>query len=319
MGSLIFFTSCQKDTDLFIPNTTPGTGLDTVWTSSLTNLSPINVLKHSLNKELLVDSLDITIGGTIQTRDGLTVTLLSQSCLFPNGALVTGKIYIESFLVKQKGDMIKLDKPTTSNGRVLISGGEVFVKLRKENEELHLAPGKSIYLKYADASPTSLMKLFNGDESNSERFNWVPDSSNINSGVAVATQPAPGYELFTNHLRWINCDYFADTSGSRINVTASLAADYTNANTAVYLVFKDQRSVMGMYGDANTRRFTSTKVPAGKQVIIVSITKRGDNGYFLGHETITTGATGTVSGGQIVPLSPQPTSLPDIRSYLATL
>ncbi len=312
-------SSCQKkDTDLFIPNN--ASGPDTVWVSNLSDASPVNILRRSLNKEIALDSLDITIGGTVQTRDGLTIMLLPQSLQLPAGVIANGKIHIESFLIKQKGDMIRMDKPTTSFGRVLISGGEIFVRFRKENVELHLAPGKNIYFKYADAFPSSFMKLFFGDFNNPERFNWLPtDSSNGGGGINVTAQPVAGYELFANRLHWINCDYFADTIGSRINVTASLPAVYTNANTAVYLVFKDQRSVMGMYGDAATRKFSSTKAPAGKQVIIVSITRKGENSFYLAHETITTGASGTISGVQTVPLSPQPTSLPDIKAYLATL
>jgi hypothetical protein len=38
--------------------------------------------------------------------------------------------------------MVRLDKPTTSFGRVLISGGEIFIRIRKEYEELHLVPVK---------------------------------------------------------------------------------------------------------------------------------------------------------------------------------
>jgi len=39
-----------------------------------------------------------------------------------------------------------MDKPTTSSGRLLISGGEIFIRIRRENEELHLARGKEFIL-----------------------------------------------------------------------------------------------------------------------------------------------------------------------------
>jgi hypothetical protein len=310
----MLFTSCQKDTDIFIPDTT-SVGLDTNWIATVTDLSPVSEVKRLLRKENFLDSIDATAGGTFQTSDGLTVIVLPGSLLLPGGVLATGRIHVETILVKNRGDMVRLDKPTTSFGRVLISGGEIFIRIRKENEELHLAPGKGIYIKYNDSSPSSLMRLFYGDESDPQRFNWIQSTSNTQTAIGVTSQ---GYELFSTQLRWINCDYFADTTGGRVNVMASLPADYTNANTSVYLVFKEMKSVVGMYGDATTKRFSSPKVPSGKVAVVVSITKKGTNSYYLGHETITTGQT-SLNGIHTVPLRPQPTSLTDIKAYLATL
>jgi hypothetical protein len=310
----VLFTSCQKDTDIFTPDTT-SVGLDTNWVASINDQSPVSEVKRLLRRENFVDSIDATAGGTFHTSEGLTVIVLPSSLQFSNGQLATGKIHIETMIVKQKGDMIRLDKPTTSFGRVLVSGGEIFVRIRKENQELQLAPGKTIYIKYNDSNPSSLMKLFYGDESNPERFNWLPTTQN-SRGLVAAT--AFGYEIMSEQLRWINCDYFADSSGQRVNVVASLPADYTNANTSVYLVFKEIKSVVGMYGDMNTKKFSSSKVPSGKVAVVVSITKKGTNSYYLGRETITIGQT-SLNGIQSVPLHPQPTSLSDIKAYLSTL
>lgn len=312
----ILFTSCQKDTDVFIPTTI--TGADTNWVSVTTDASAVNQLKKSLQKEYSADSIDASLGGTIVTREGLSVIILPQSLLLSSGQTATGKVIVQTMLIKNRGDMIKMDKPTTSLGRLLVSGGEIFITITKDYQELHLAPGKGIYFKYSDAAPSSLMKVFYGDESNPERFNWVKADSLNSTGIGITAQPSAGYELFSGRLRWINCDYFADTSGIRVTVTASLPADYTNANTSVYLVFKDLRSVAGMYGDITTKKFASVKVPSGKSAVVVSITKKGDNSYYLGHETIITGQT-SLNGNQTVPLKPQPTSLNDIKDYLNTL
>jgi hypothetical protein len=310
----LLFSSCKKDSDIFIPDFSIG-GLDTNWVAAVTDLSPVSEVKRLLRRENFLDSVDATAGGTFQTSEGLTVIVLPGSLQLSNGSLATGKIHIETLIVKHKGDMVRLDKPTTSFGRLLISGGEIFIRIRKENEELHLVPGKTIYIKYNDPAPSPLMKLFYGDESNPERFNWLPTTLNSRGMVAVGAQ---GYEIVSEQLRWINCDYFADSSGARVNVTASLAADYTNANTSVYLVFKEIKSVVGMYGDITSKKFSSPKVPAGKTAVVISITKKGTNSYYLGHETIVIGQT-SLNGIQTVPLKPQPTSLSDIKAYLSTL
>lgn len=315
--AVMLITSCQKDLDIFIPDTTTP-GLDTNWVASVTDQSPISEVKKLLKKENFIDSMDAAAGGTFQTSEGLSVTVLPGSLQLLNGQTASGKIHIETMLIKQRGDMVRLDKPTTSFGRVLISGGEIFIRIRKENEELHLAPGKFIYIKYADPSPTRLMKLFYGDESNPEKFNWIPaDNLSGTGNVDTLTNPS-GYELFSSKLRWINCDQFADTTSARVNIIASLPADYTNANTSVYLVFKEIKSVVGMYGNAASKKFSSPKVPSGKVAVVITITKKGNNSYYLGHETITTGQT-SLNGDQTVPLKPQPASIMDIKAYLATL
>ena len=312
---MMMLFSCQKDVDVFTPNGSP-IGVDTNWVASISSTSPIIDLKTALNKAVQFDSLDCTLGGSVTTQEGLTIAIAPNSLLLSNGTPVIGKVYSESLLIRQKGDMIRTDRPTTSNGRLLISGGEIFLRFRKDLEELHLAPGKRVYVKYADPSPITFMRLFLGDESNPLQFNWLPypDSSNFGFG----TPNAPSYEFSSPNLRWLNCDHFADSTGSRVNIVASLPIDYTNANTAVYLVFHDIRSMMSMYGDPATKKFSSAKVPTGKQVTVVSITKKGNNSYYLGHNSTVTNLTGTVAA-QVVPLSPQPTSLTDIRAYLSTL
>lgn len=309
----MLMTACQKDTDIFIPHLV--SGIDTTWVAAVDDLSPITEVKKLLRRDHVLDSVDAAAGGTFQTHEGLTVIILPSSLQLSNGQLATGKIHIETLVVRQKGDMVRLDKPTTSFGRVLISGGEIFIRIRKENQELQLVPGKTIYIKYNDSSPSSLMKLFYGDESDPERFNWIPANQNSRGLVAATAQ---GYEIISDKLRWINCDYFADSSGQRVRVVASLPADYTNANTSVYLVFKEIKSVVGMYGDPASKRFSSSKVPSGRVAVVVSITKKGTNSYYLGHETITIGQT-SLNDIQSVPLKPQPTSISDIRAYLNSL
>jgi len=73
-----------------------------------------------------------------------------------------------------------------------------------------------------------------------------------------------------------------------------------------------------MYGDINNKKFSSGKVPSGKAAVVVSITKKGNNSFYLSHENIITGQP-NLNGIHTVPLKPQPTSLTDIKAYLNTL
>jgi hypothetical protein len=311
--------SCQKDSDVFIPDPTVTQGPDTNWYNIITDSMPVKTIKKVLFPELYLDSFEVNATPvSVTSPSGLTVSFPAFCCTNANGQAITGKVYVEMLLVKKKGDMIRADKPTSSDGRLLVSGGELFVKLTKNGQQLQLVPGKTIGLRYNDAPILQGMKVFYGDESNTDRFNWNPSDS----GGAI--QPVISgnnfYELISTKLRWINCDYFYDTTGiARVQVNANLAPQYTNANTTAYLVFGNIRAVMGMYGNAVIKKFQSAKVPVGQPAIVVVISKQG-NDYYLGHEGFTTGPQASAPAGQqLIPLTPVKTSLADIKAYLGTL
>lgn len=316
-----FLHACKKNTDVFVPDPGQLNTADTSWYNAISAAMPVVALQTNLNVqvETVRDSVEIgnTASAIITTINGVQCTFPPLSCANSAGQLVTGKIYVDVMLVRKKGDMVLLNKPTTSNGSMLVTGGEIFIRLLKDGQELHLAPNAKIYLRYIDAPIVTNMKLFFGDESVPGRFNWLPNTDTGNNVVVPALQ---AYEIATNHLHWINVDYFYDTTGiTRNTVSAQLPSNYTNANTAAFLVFKEIRSVLRMDADVPEKRFISGKVPSGKTATVVVISKQG-NDYFLGKESITTGinlTAGTIN--QRIPITPVKTGLADIKAYLATL
>lgn len=312
-------SSCKKDSDVFIPDPNLTAGPDTTWFNFLPDSTPSRRLLASIAPAVYTDSFEVNNSpATILSPDGLTCVFPPLCCVTPNGLSVTGKVYVQMLLIRKKGDMLAADKPTISNGRLLVSGGEIFVKLTKNGDELRLAPGKSIVLKYNDPQPVSNMRLFYGDETNPNRFNWILADS-LGAGTQTITIGNNFYQLVSSRLRWINCDAFADTLGtSRVQITASLSPIYTNVNTVCYLVFNNRRSVIGMYGSAITRKFQSGLVPVGEPATMVVISKLG-NQYLIGKQTFITGQNTTAVNQQIVSTVPLPTSLPDIKAYLDTL
>jgi hypothetical protein len=315
-GSL-FLTACQKDLDLFVPDQGQLNAPDTVWHSSISSTMPVAILQTNLLLEPVKDSFEISssTATALLTTAGIQCTFSPLPCVNANGQTVTGKIQAEIFVIKKKGDMVLMNKPTTANGNILVSGGEFFIKLKKDGQELQLAPNAKIQIRYVDLPTNPLMKLFYGQEINPERFNWVPASDSFNY---VNTNPQV-YEMVTNHLRWINLDYFYDTAGvARSTVSVRLPSYYTNANTTAFLVFNDFRSVLRMNADVPEKRFITGKVPNGKSATIVVISKQG-NDYFFSKENITTGVNVTTNGNQNISLTPVKASLADIKAYLSTL
>jgi len=319
IGAAFFLNACQKNIDVFVPDAGQPNSADTTWNSTVAPTAAVFSLQTNLLVEPLRDSFEVNTTSTrvINTSNGLQITFPPNSCVTSTGAAITGKVYLEIRFIKTKGDMILANKPTSSNGSMLVSGGEIFLSITKDGQPVKLAPGVKIYFHYADAPTYQQMKLFVGDESNPGQVNWLP-TTNTSSLDTVIVGPQ-SYDIVTSHLRWINCDYFYDTTGiSRSLISTNLPSNYTNANTAAFLVFRELRSVLSMHADANERRFISDKVPNGKLVTVVVISKQG-NDYFLGKESATTGVNVTVNNVQKVNVTPIKTSLADIRAYLATL
>lgn len=310
------FSACQKNLDVFVPDLPNATG---TWYNTITSAMPVSGLKADLRLPIYKDSFNV---------NGLPVTATTGSglqCYFPSGSIVSaggmpvvGTVDLETYLLKSRGDMIKMSTPTTSNGRLLVSGGEIFIRLSQNGTELQLAQQQAgqYFLEFDDPQPSALMNLFTGDESNLSLFNWLPTADTINR-VFTSSQT---YSIRTNRLRWINCDHFFDTTGiPQTIISAGLPLNFTNANSMAFISFNDIRSVVGMYGDVLTRQFSSGRLPANKQITVVVISKQG-NDYYLGHQqSITNGSsTGTISS-QEISVTPVLTSLSNIRAYLDTL
>ncbi len=313
MALLLGLQACQKDVDMFIPDPVKQ-GPDTTWYAQITDSMPVRQLKKALEPGMFADSILVNSSpAVVNTPFGMTCTFPPNCCAGTNGQVITGNVAVKLLLIKKKGAMISADKPTTSDGRLLVSGGEMFVGLFQNGQELKLAQGKEISIKYNDSPIVPFMKVFYGSESSPDQFNWLP-ADTLNG------QLFPGnnfYTVIATKLRWINCDYFFDTTGiQRVQVAASLPPQYTNANTSAYFVFNDLRSVVGMYGNSITKRFSTGLLPTGKAAKLIILSKQGDD-YYLGQTPVVTAiAAGTV---QTVGVQPVKTSLADVKSFLETL
>ena len=316
-GSL-FLNACQKNTDIFVPDPGQINGPDTSWHSVITASMPVSILKNNLLLQPYQDSITVNANiASIVTPFGIQINFPPNSCATAVGQTVTGRVQVEIQVVKKKGDMIRLNKPSTSNDSLLVTAGQIFIKLKKDGQVLQLAPNVRINIHYVDLPTNPQMNFFVGDETNTERFNWLPNPDLLNNTLITGTQ---AYEIYTNRLRWISVAYgFNINTTAKINVAADIAPYFTNANTTVFTVFKDFRSVVAMHGDLNTRKFITGKLPVGKQITVVVISKQGAD-YYLGYESATTiipAAPGSLI--QHVRIVPVKKSLPEILSYLSAL
>jgi hypothetical protein len=307
--------SCSKENsdEFTVDPTRPA--LDTNWVALVTTGAPIFQLKQQLFIAPKVDSIDASANSIATFQDGLQVNIPANSLRFQNGQQVTGRVFVEGLVLRKKGDLIRLDRPTVSNGRQLIAASNAFVRFRKNGEELVLAPGRKVAIRYHDIHNANNVFHFSGDESVPGRFQWVQTQDTI----ITSGQTSSHCEVNTHHHRWSGLHYFADTSGPSVNMLISLPATFTNANTSVYIVYKDVRSVLQVHGNPVTKTFISNKLPVGKQVNVVVVSKQGPSLYYLAHQQVTTGANTPANANQVVILRPHVASVVEIKGYLETL
>lgn len=316
IAGVFILNACDKDTDIFVPNPNQLTGPDSSWYSPVSASMPVNDLQQSLLLAPDIDSIDAGSTDTIHSTSGLQCIFPAGSSVDVNALPVSGKIYVESFLITTKGGMISMGLPTTSNGNLLVSGGVFSIHLKKDNAAIQLAPGTELHIEISDTAVSQQMHLFNGVTTPGGQPDWIPNSMQGNY-ISFGYNE---YKVTTTSLNWINCDYFyGDTlNANNTAVSVKLPSNLTNANTIAYVVFDDVRSVMNMYGDAVAKQFTTGKVPVDMHVTIVTISKDG-NFYYLGTKKITTALPTTGSNSQSVVITPIRYSLDDIKNYLKYL
>jgi len=314
----LFLNACQKDIDIFVPDPGQLNGPDTSWQNTVTATMPVSALKNNLLLTPYKDTIIVDANtATIVTPFGVQVNFPPHCCTTGSGQPVTGKIDVELIVVKKKGDMVRLNRPSTYNDSMLVTAGQIFIQLKKEGQILQLAPGVTINIRYTDLPINPQMKFFMGDEANAQHFNWLPTPTPSADTIVMGTQT---YEIYTQRQRWLSVATVFDinTTTPKIQVSADMAPYFTNANTVAFTVFKDVRSVIAMKGDLVTRKFMTGKLPIGKQVTVVVISKQGGD-YYLGFESAVTQIPTVNATIQPVHIVPIKKSLPEILAYLSSL
>lgn len=310
--------ACQKDIDIFVPDPGQLNGPDTAWQNTVTATMPVSVLKNNLIVEPYKDTISVNAAtATVTTPFGVQLIFPPHCCNNSAGQPVTGKVDVELIVVKKKGDMIRLNRPSTYNDSMLATAGQIFIQLKQAGQILQLAPGVRINIRYIDVPVNTQMKFFVGDETNTQHFNWLPTPDPLDDTIIMGTS---FYEINTKRQRWISLAalFDANVTTPKVKLTLDAAPYFTNANTTAFTVFKDIRSVVEMKADLSTRKFITGKLPVGKQVTVVVISKQGDD-YYLGYESAVTQMPAANVTAQPVHVVPIKKSLPEILAYLSTL
>lgn len=215
-----------------------------------------------------------TTGGVVTGERGTVINFPANGfAYYPSLQIVKGDVIIELRELYNPSDMIFANKPTVSNGRPLMSGGELYIRAISVNDgiEVKLAPG--IY--YQAIMPTSIanmsmsMDVFFGEDTTVEApVNWEvnPDTPAI---VQPWTQTGGGmgaFAMYNDSLHWGNCDQFMYLLGYNDFTTINVNSPNNPIldSCVCFVNFKGYKTVWNLnrpWGNTgNTAHFTSDHV-----------------------------------------------------------
>jgi hypothetical protein len=304
--TLILSEGCYKDKDEFIVTSVEkilvsSAKSDTIWEDESKLIIPSGVTVPLLNIEKLINDLNLPIikdtfiaeqGGKLELLDDLIIEFPSSSCVNKsNNQPCKGKMDVEYLVLRTKGELIAHDKPTISLGRLLTSGGVVYLMVKQNGVEVKLAPNKTIKIRFKTKITESGMLLFEGKNLNRLQFDWLPISTSrdIITTWADSSQEKKGYQLLLDRFGWINCDKFNDEPNLTNKFCVAVPDTFTNRNTSIYLAFKDINSVVKLEGAPLLKQFciplSYKGIPVGKQVTVISISNIDGRYYMDSQET----------------------------------
>jgi hypothetical protein len=249
-----------------------------------------------------VDNSTAVITGS----EGSTITIPKDAFMTASGQPVTGSITIELVEILDQVGMVLSDRPTVSNGQLLVSGGEIYIGATADGQQLELNDSTSILITLPADSIQPGMTLFTGAVDSSQ-FNWtvVPGVVNTQQNPADSiggpnvwsTDTIPyfyynpsNYIFSISNLGWINCDRFYNApSTTTINISCNGVTITDNTNIKVYTIFKSINSVMQAWCSNTLGEYTVSNLPVGEPVSIVAFYLK-DGKEYVGITNVTISA-----------------------------
>jgi hypothetical protein len=282
--ALVFLLAgCQKDSDVFVPN--DGQQLDSAWVTSIQSNAQVVQLTNQIVGTISSETVAAVNDTSIRTNTGFTIEI-PKGALLLSGNEYTGSIRAEFTFVQRRGDFIRFGIPTIGNRYPLESGGAFYVRfLTSTGGALTVNSGKRIYVKFVDELAKQGMGLYYSSNlpTATSSFNWIPtaDNSLVNLWSTSTVPAQKGYVVTTARTGWLNVEKQFDQGLATTEVKVVLPDLFSNANTAVFMVFKSVRSVVQLSGNNTIRAFTFPNIPVNYDVKFVTISKVGDS-YYLG-------------------------------------
>ncbi len=273
-------------------------------TSTSTSNSTADFIKRnstaSQNFKVNVSHSDTTITG----QKGTILKIPKNAFVTLNGQPVSGEVNIEIKEIFSKSEMILSSIPTISNGKLLESGGEIYINATTAvGEPLRIDSFRTPTIQVPNNNaPKAGMTLFAGEQ-NGDNFNWKPvpvdsviytitpnDTLSMIYHPFTSFGPVNGHYVFTlKNFGWTNCDRFWNASNL---TTINIDCQKFNSSANVYVVFKKLNCAIQLHQNTNGLYGSDweglTNMPIGEEITLIAICVQDNKSYYTITDTVIT-------------------------------
>ncbi len=123
----------------------------------------------------------VTFHGSSDTTflgpQGTLISIPAHAFVNSAGKSVQGPITFTYRELYNKSSMVMANKPTMAQGRMLKTGGSLYMNATANGQSLELQDNKSIYVEFNSPDPSPGMRLFNGTQNQRGNFTWQADTT----------------------------------------------------------------------------------------------------------------------------------------------
>lgn len=226
--------------------------------------------------------------------------------VFPENAFYTDcslascqELTVQLWEYYQISEIIEAGLTTTSNGKILETGGMIYIRVLCNGKEIKLRKEKKVKI----IMPTEYNKkfeVFNGNI-RQEIVNWKIDEKekvenletegggDFEEGYWTEEERILGSIMESSSLGWINLDLFYENENIQ---DLFVQVEKITEKTTVLMVFHDMKSILpgGFFNPLKAVKFGG--IPRGKEVTIIAFHKDG-NEMLAGTTTTTVGLSRT--------------------------
>lgn len=245
-------------------------------------------------------------------QQGTRLHLPKNAFVRRNGTAVSGEVQIELREFYAKSDLVLGNLHSMSDGRLLETGGMIYIAATADGKELKLRPGLELEIDFGAGASLPGMGVFLGKEQDGQ-VNWRPQKSERAAQSAQVREPpiiklrrregrrrprereegfvglseeqrqVDRYLLRSNRLGWINCDRFYQFE----NKTELWVGVDTLFRPAVRLVFSDINAVMAASA-MNDSTWVFRGVPVGLTATLLAFAVVNGEYFFVSRELVLT-------------------------------
>jgi hypothetical protein len=261
--------------------------------SALTNLFK-NIAPPKQNFTVTAGQQQVVTG-----EKGTKVTFFATSFKKKDGTILTSgnvKIVLQEMLTGQA--MILANKTTTSNGKLLQSGGQIYLNAYLNGEALEvnqLAKPKVMIPTTPNSAP---MDLYIGSVKESDSvagdttINWdIKEKDTVGKSADSSSGAWVNYYYYNIYsFGFSNCDALYHYTSSKTDIIVTTPSGYVDSNCNVFAYFPIINGVTSLGGNSTTNIFKIgyDMAPEGLDVKLVLVARKNNKYYYEIKTTIVT-------------------------------